>query len=133
MVKREIEAENFDGKKETKSYYFNLTESELAKMDYKFAGGFEGLSKKIKDDPTAKDIIDTFEIIIGEAYGEKLPDGRFYKNKVNTEVFLASNAYSELFKWIINNPDDALNFVQAMMPTKVASAVTQPDPIVVIK
>lgn len=132
MVKREIEYENYDGEKIKETFYFNLTKAELQELEFDIPGGFDGLTAKLKKDPSASDIVDAFKIILGKAYGEKLPNGKIYKNEQNTSAFFASDAYSELFFWLMNNSEEAMNFIEAMLPREVADAIPADQPKIVV-
>ena len=132
MVKREIEYENYNGEKVKETFYFNLTKAELQELEFSIPGGFDGLTTRLKADPSVSDVVDAFKLIIGKAYGEKLPNGKIYKSEQNTSAFFASNAYSELFFWLINNSDDALKFIEAMLPREVANAKPEPQPNIVV-
>lgn len=132
MVKREIEYENYDGKKEKETFYFNLTKAEIQELEFDLPGGFDGLTTKMHMDPSASDIVDAFKAILGKAYGEKLPNGKIYKSEQNTSAFFASDAYSELFFWMMNNPEEAIKFIEAMLPRDVANAIPEAQPNIVV-
>ena len=132
MVKREIEYENYDGKKVKETFYFNLTKAEIQELEFEIPGGFDGLTGKMKMDPSASDVVNAFKLILGKAYGEKLANGKIYKSEANTSAFFASDAYSELFFWMMNNPEDAMKFIEAMLPRDVANAKPEQQPNIVI-
>ena len=133
MVKREIEFEDYEGEKVKEPFYFNLTKAEIQELEFEMPGGFEGMMNKLKKNPSNSDIVNAFKTILGKAYGEKLPNGKIYKNKENTEAFFASDAYSELFFWMLNNGDEAMKFIEGMLPRDVAEKVPEPEPQYVIK
>lgn len=133
MVKREIEYENYEGEKVKEPFYFNLTKAELQELDFEIPGGFEGMIEKLKKNPSNIDVVNSFKKILGKAYGEKLPNGKIYKTKENAEAFFASDAYSELFYWMISDEDNAMKFIEGMLPKEIAENVPDLKPQVIIK
>lgn len=86
------------GKEITKPFYFNLTETEFAEMNFDIDGGFEELIKSMDDNPNQSYIIKVFKTLLGKAVCEKTPDGkRYVKSDDITNEFLGSDAYSKLF------------------------------------
>lgn len=94
------------GKQVTGTFYFNITETELAEMNFDINGGFEGLMQSLNDNPERSHIVKVFKTLLGKAVMEKTPDGkRFVKSEDITNEFLGSDAYSELFKKLAFNND----------------------------
>ena len=120
MLKKTIEFEDFNGNKQTKDFYFNLTKAELVEMQLGTKGG---MAQKLQDIIDAKDIptiTKTFKEIILKAYGEKSDDGlRFIKNEELREAFQQTNAYSELFMELADNSESAANFINAIIPKDI--------------
>lgn len=121
MLKKTIEFEDFNGNKQTKDFYFNLTKAELVEMQFETKGG---MAQKLQDIIDAKDIptiTKTFKEIILKAYGEKSDDGlRFIKNDELREAFQQTNAYSELFMELADNSDSAASFINAIIPKDIS-------------
>jgi hypothetical protein len=99
MKKETITSVNITtGKEYTKDYYFNLTQAELAEINFDIDGGFEGLIKSLDENPERSYIVKVFKTLLGKAVCEKTPDGkRIVKSDDITNEFLASDAYSQLF------------------------------------
>ncbi len=122
MLKKTIKYVDFDGQEREETFYFNLTQAEVAEMELSTEGG---LSAKIQRIIEAKDnatIIETFKDIIGRSYGEKSPDGKlFVKNKEVRDAFIQTQAYSDLFMELATNAEAAAAFINAILPANLPS------------
>lgn len=122
MFKLPITYLGFDGKEKTKDFYFNLSKGEIAEMNYTIPGGFDGFMKRLNDDPSVKDVIETFKQIILKSYGKRTPDGKFIKAKEYSEEFAATDAYSELFLKFITDDGDFVNkFLEGILNAPVGT------------
>ena len=68
-------------------------------------------------------MVEFFDKLISESYGEKTPDGRgFRKSKELTEDFLSTNAYDALFNELLDDEtgEKALDFLFGVMPKKLS-------------
>lgn len=117
MLKKTIKFTDFNGNEREEDFFFNLTKSEILKMEMGESGG---LTEKIKRIVAAQDtpaIMEVFEDLISRAYGEKSADGkRFVKSKEISEAFMQTQAYDELFMEIATNEDKAAEFINAIVP-----------------
>lgn len=109
--------EDYNGETRTETFYFNLTEAELATMEFE-AGG--GLSEKLRSIVEAKKVAELarlFEDFILRSYGEKSDDGRrFMKNEEIREGFKATPVYSELYMKMASDDVFASKFIQGVIP-----------------
>lgn len=122
MRKETLTYKDFDGNERTESFYFNLTEAELMKLNISKAkdGGLEELVKRMMNENDGEGIIELFESVLTRAYGEKSPDGKhFVKNKEKTEAFMQTNAYSDLFVKLITDEKYAAEFINGVIPNHV--------------
>ena len=128
MYAKTITYTDYDGNQRTETFYFNLTKTELIKMETSVDGGMAQLLTKIINENDTKNIIKYFEIIIKNAYGVKSPDGRrFVKSKELVDEFMQTEAYDKFFLEFIENPNAAAEFVNNVIPsipdpTKTAKA-----------
>lgn len=126
MLKKTITYEDFDGSMKTGDYYFNLTKAEVTKIQMGDKGlTFEEAVQKIVDAKDTREIIDTFEMIILSAYGERVEEGdvmRFRKSKAIMDDFKASAAYSEVFMSLFETPSATADFIKAIVPPSMAAA-----------
>ena len=128
MYAKTITYTDYDGNQRTETFYFNLTKTELIKMETSVDGGMAQLLTKIINENDTKNIIKYFDIIIKNAYGVKSPDGRrFVKSKELVDEFTQTEAYDQFFLEFIENPNSAAEFINNVIPsipdpTKTAKA-----------
>ena len=120
MLARKITYTDFNDEERSETFYFNLTESELAKLEYSQKGGLTEWIKRATESKDGKVILDTFETIIKATYGVKSLDGRsFVKNDQVFEEFKGTNAYNQLFMELVTDAQAAAEFIAACMPEKM--------------
>lgn len=127
MYCREITYDDFDGNELTEKFYFNLNEAEIIKWittngDY----SLDAVLNKMIEKKRGKDIIDAFENLIYMSYGERDVDSRrFIKTKEVKDAFMQSNAYSVLFMELITDAGKAAEFLNGIVPAKMAAEVSK--------
>ncbi len=113
MLKQTISYTNmFDTNTETNDFYFNLTEFEVVEINLMEDLASVGKSK----DP--RRVIPTFKRIVRAAVGQRIGE-QFIKTEEFANAFIASNAYSQLFKTILggeNSEEKMTAFVQGIIP-----------------
>lgn len=129
MLKKTITYTDYDGNKRTEDFYFNLNKRELANMELKTYGGFEGLIRQIANTTDVPKLTELFEKIVLESYGEKSPDGRrFIKEEGKlAKEFVETEAYSELYMELISDPDKLAAFVNGIIPADLAEQMNSPE------
>lgn len=130
MVKKLIQYVDYDGIEKTEECYFNLSESELTKLDAKYDGGLRGVLQKIVDSKDVREIMNMFELILHLSYGEKSVDGKhFWKRDKEghdlADAFEQTPAYDKLFTELLSDPQYAAKFIEGILPAsnKVATPV----------
>ena len=120
MLKKTIKYTDYNGVEREEDFYFNLSKAEVTEMELSKEGGMSEYIKKISAAQNAPELIKLFKEIITKSYGEKSLDGkRFIKNKELTEAFTQTEAYSELFVELASNADEAVKFINGIMPKNV--------------
>lgn len=126
MLKKTITYTDYNEVERTEDFYFNLTETELMEMELGTAGGMAEMIQKIVAAKDAPAIIKIFKDLVLHAYGVKSPDGkRFIKNDQIREEFSQTQAYSKLFMELATDDVAAANFVNGIMPAKLAEQAKQ--------
>lgn len=132
MLKETITYEDYNGVQRTEDHYFNLTETELMKMEMSMNGGLAEMIQRIVAAQDAPAIIEVFDKMILTSYGQKSLDGkRFIKVDENgrklADDFKQTEAYSQLFMKLATDADAAAKFVNGIMPAKLSekAAITQ--------
>lgn len=122
MLRKTIKYVDFDGNEREETFYFNLTQAEIAEMELATEGGLAAKINKIieaKDNPT---IIALFKDVIGKAYGEKSADGKYFvKNDEVRNAFMATEAYSVLFMELATSPEAAAAFINGIVPANISN------------
>lgn len=126
MYIKAITYENYNGEKRTKNFYFNLTRTELAKMELLEKAGMEATIKQMVNEDDRAKIIELFEKIVLGAYGEKSADGEeFLKSPEITARFVAHPAYDVLFMELISSDKAMTDFINAIIPQDLAKDVKE--------
>lgn len=122
MLKRNITFTNFDGESKTKTFYFNLTKTELLELESSAEGGLAASLQSIVDSKNAATLISEFKKIIMMAYGERSEDGdRFTKSAALSEQFSQTAAFDQLFMDLAQDDQLASDFILGVMPSDITS------------
>ena len=126
MLTKTITYQDFDGNDITEEFCFNLTKSELTKMQLSKDGGLaEWLERMIKS-RNNKEIMNAFEQILLKSYGIRSDDRkRFIKSEEISREFQQTNAYDILFMELIENETKMADFINAVMPKEVSEKVKE--------
>ena len=113
---------DYNGTEREEDFYFNLTTTELMKMELGTEGG---LAEKIKKINAAKDtiqIMNTFEEFLKISYGQKSDDGkRFVKSPELTKEFMETPAYSQIYMRLGTDEKAAVDFINHVVPADIAA------------
>lgn len=128
MYKKTITFTDYNGIDREEDFYFNLNESEVTKLELRVPGGLTAMMQRIVKKQDAQQIIDTFEDLIRQSYGEKSPDGReFVKSPELTQKFMQTEAYNKLFMELCTDSKAAAEFFNSIIPQKmIAEASDKP-------
>lgn len=119
MLKKTIKYTDYNGTERTEDFYFNLTQSEVTKMELSIAGGLVEKINRIIAAQDGAEIIALFEDIILKAYGEKSPDGKYFeKSEEKSKQFSLTPAYDQIFMLLVTNADEAAAFINGIVPSK---------------
>lgn len=127
MLKKTITYTDYDGNERTEDFYFNLSESELTKMQMSVTGGMQKMLNKMVAEQDEVKMMDYFEKIILMSYGEKSDDGRrFRKSAELSEAFKETEAYNKLFMELITGGEQVVAaFINGIIPKDVAAKAEQ--------
>lgn len=120
MLKKTIKYTDYNGTERTEDHYFNLTKSEIMKMEMSTTGGMAEMINRIVAAEDAPAIIAVFEDLIAKSYGVKTVDGKgFDKNPKHFEAFKQTLAYDELFMELATDDKAAAAFVNGIIPAEM--------------
>lgn len=126
MLKESITYVDFNGLERTEEFRFNLTKTELTRMETSKSGSLSALLTKIVNAKDMPDILEAIEMLILKSYGEVSADGkRFDKSDKLSEDFSHTAAYDALFEKMITDDNYAYKFILGIMPADLAEQVKQ--------
>lgn len=126
MLKKTISFTNWNDEACEQTFYFNLTQTELAQLEYSHKGGLTEWIKKAVETRDGKVILDTFEEIIKATYGEKSLDGMsFLKSDEIFNRFKGSPAYDVLYMELVTDGEKAAQFIIDCMPKDLRAEATK--------
>lgn len=127
MLIKKIKYTDYNGVEREEEFYFNLNKAELTKwLSRQGAYTIDAVLKKMIETENVRDMVDEFEFLILESYGEKSLDGKtFIKNEELKNRFKNSEAYSNLFMELVGDAQKAAEFFNKIMPADLASEVAK--------
>lgn len=126
MVKRTITYKDYNDVERTEDLYFNLTETELVKLQYSEDGGLGEMIEKMIKSRNDKEIVRIFDRIIMLSYGEKTPDGRgFRKSEEISLNFSYTPAYDKLFMELAQNDKAMSDFINELIPSELSKKLAE--------
>lgn len=126
MFAKKITYTDYRGNERTEEFLFNLNKAELAEMELSTVGGMHDMLKKIMETEDMPQIVKIFKQLILKSYGEISTDGkRFIKSEELSEAFSQTEAYSNFFMELAQNPDAAAAFVNGVIPEDMSKAAIE--------
>lgn len=124
MFTKTIKYTDYNGEEREETFYFNLTKTELQKLQNSVDGGFKSLIEKIVEEKSLPKLSQYFDTIIMMSYGEKSADGRrFIKQDGElAKQFKETPAYDILYTEILSSADTAAAFVRGILPADLSKA-----------
>lgn len=126
MYIRKITFTDYNGLEHTRTYYFNLSKSELLRLQLSIGGGLTEYAKRLMDTEDMVHLSELFEKLILMSYGEKSDDGmHFIKEDENgkklADMFKQTAAYDELYTELCTNEQSAVEFFNSVIPAEAAN------------
>lgn len=131
MYPKEITYHDFNDVELTETFYFNLSEAELAKMELTTEGGLRAYIKKILAAHDMPALTRLFDRLILASYGIKSDDGKRFMKKCPTDGhmyaddFKETDAYSVLFIQLCSDDNAASDFLNGVIPANIAAKVKE--------
>lgn len=128
MIKKTITYVDYNGNQRTEDHYFNMSKSEIMKMEMGVSGGFAEMIQRVVAAQDQPALMQIFEEFIHKSYGVKTPDGKgFRKTAADLEAFISTPAYDELFMELCTNAEAAAAFINGVIPADLAKQVSEMD------
>ena len=128
MLKKHIEYTDFNGVVRKEDHYFNLSKSELMKMEMGTTGGWSDWVKQIVNAQDVPTLMKVFEEVLFKAYGRKTADGRGFE--ALSREFSQTGAYEALFMELLTDADAAQKFINGIIPEDMREAAAK-DPALI--
>lgn len=126
MIKKTIKYIDWNGLEREEDFYFNLTKTELAHMQFEKDGDYATRVRNIIRAQDTSEIMKIFESIVLAAYGEKSPDGRrFIKSAELAKAFTETPAYDQLYFELVSDPDKFGDFINHLVPSDLAAKMDE--------
>ena len=134
MLKKTIAYKDYDNNERVEDFYFNLSKAEMHEMEYGTTGGMTKIIEQMVATQDTARIMKMFKEIIMRSYGEKSLDGkRFIKSPELAEAFIQTEAYSNLFMELIQDPEKFAQFIKAVIPDIPEIDTTTPTALSAVK
>lgn len=130
MLKKIINFTDFNDVEQTQTCYFNLTKSELMKMEMRANGGLADQIKAAIDSNDGNAMLNMFEELILNSYGVKSEDGsKFVKFDKDghrlADDFKQTAAYDALFDELASSAEAASDFVNGVIPASLQAQLNK--------
>ena len=121
MFSKTFEYKGYDGNIHKETWWFNLSESELLKLELGSVGGLNGLMNRMLREEHPDQVVDIFEKIILSSVGERSADGRRFlkRNGAVAEDFRETPAYDKLFLELVSSGEALTSFLKGAIPDEV--------------
>jgi len=117
---------DFNGQEREEEFLFNLTTTEVAKLELTKYGGLSSMLQTIVAKKDIATMIEIFELIVDSSYGVKSPDGRnFIKNEQVLNDFKSTNAYSQIFMRFATDQEFTAEFIKNVIPSDLEDQVNE--------
>ena len=118
MLKKTITYTDYDNNERTEDFYFNLSRAEVMELEFGYTGGMTKLIEQMVNTQDTARIMEMFKKIIMASYGEISLDGKkFIKSPELALAFTQTEAYSELFMELLQDPKRFAEFIAAVIPS----------------
>lgn len=127
MYTKKITYTDYNGNKITEEFRFNMNKAEIFKW-LTCNGGYtlDNLLRKLQKEAKGRDIMDIFESLLLESYGEVSLDGkRFVKSEELSKAFKETEAYSNLFVELVTDANKAADFINKIIPKDISSEISK--------
>lgn len=122
MLVKTIKFKDFNGNERSRDYYFNLSKSEITKMNLSKTGGLENWLARVTNADDYGTLYNLFEELVSNSYGVISEDGiSFIKTKELSERFIQSNAFEAMFIEFMSDTNKAIEFFKGIMPADLVS------------
>ena len=126
MLAKTIKYTDFNDVERTETFYFNLSEAELAEWEYSVKGTLTEYINHIQETIDIPSLIALYKELIDRSYGIKDADGRrFRKSPDILQDFKDTNAYSELYMELATDQKAGGDFISGIVSNKLKALLDE--------
>lgn len=124
MLEKTISYRDFMGNEREEVFRFNLSQTELVKMDLGTAGTLTAKLEQLIKSPDVPKLMKTLDTLIEASYGVISDDGRmFVKNEEEYNKFRYTAAYDKFMTELLSDDKQAAAFIENIMPPELMESV----------
>lgn len=128
MIKKTITFENFEGEKETKDYYFSLSQAELMELNLSTDGGLENKGYAMLASKNPVEVYNLVKMMILKACGIKI--GSSFVKKIDgvpvADMLECTDAFTSLINELLSGDGSKfIEFMTGCLPKNMATAYNQ--------
>lgn len=128
MWKFTAKYEDYNGNPKEKELFFNISDSEIRRLQFTMEGGLEGYYSKLANEKDPAKIYEAFEKFIDLSYGVVSEDGEeFIKSPEELAKFKNSLAYDAFMDYIMTSENGASKFITSVFSKKLMNRVNSPE------
>ncbi|MBQ5473573.1 MAG: hypothetical protein IIT65_02515 [Lachnospiraceae bacterium] len=118
------------GNDREEDFRFNISKSELTKMQFSKDGGFDVYLKRVMDSQSQSELMKVFEEILAMSYGVISDDGRdFVKTPEVLAKFESTVAYDNIYMRLVSDSNFASEFVNNVFPAELIKQAKENDDV----
>lgn len=122
MYKKRIKYTDFNDAVREEDFYFNISKSEIVKMEISEDGGLQERLERVIQAKKGREIMEVFENLILSSYGVRSLDGKsFSKSPEVIQAFKDTAAYDVFFMELVTDAEAAAIFVNAVFPADLVA------------
>ena len=126
MFIKTIKYTDFNDVERNETFYFNLSEAEIAKWEFSVKGTLTEHIKRIEETIDIPELMKLYQELIDRSYGIKDADGRrFRKSPEILQDFKDTNAYSELYMELATDQKAGGEFISGIVSNKLKTLLEE--------
>lgn len=124
MFEKKIRYTDYDNNVREETLRFHLSKAELMDMQLSEVGGMKNLLDRMIEEQDNTKLAKYFKDLLLMSYGEKAPDGKHFLKEDEDghklyRKFMQTEAYSEMYMWLLTGEEAVLEFVKGIMPEDI--------------
>lgn len=107
------------------TWCFQLSEADMIEIEMVSGGLAQWMQESLKKNDRSG-IVEMLKTLLRKAVGKKSDDGsRFIKTPALAEEFMNGECFSEMFVYMIQNPDNMPDLIRSIAPSKFVSKIDE--------